>query len=193
MNKSSSDGLTNGAMQTRSRNYSVTWRKKRQKLWKRCVLLNSATISTRGVSCSDQCATWSFSHKFVEIRCTKGVWRKESHSRWSLRLKRCRLNRSSLRLSSKSSKKSTGSNLERKRFSRTSAIRPTFVELLPFQTKLWRCLTRHLMTFTKACANLAMMAATYWINSSNSKVAPQCSKIWQLLRLWPKPILAVEQ
>ena len=184
MNRLLWDGLTNGATSIRWRNFSAHGKKMHKKRPKCSALKSFAMNSTCVVFCSAQCDTWSSLHKFVETRCMRGAWRRESLLKSSQKLRRCRHNKSSLRRLSRNSRKNIGSSWERKLSWRTSAIRHTFVVWQPSQTRLLRCLTQLSMISIRAWDSPDTTAPTFWISWSSSKVnQPKYNKQSQWLRL----------
>ena len=158
MKRLSTIGLISGVIGARPSKYSSLWKeilpKKLVKRRKSSSLRNSINVL-----CSwGRCDFSSSSLKSVATPCMNVEWEIESQMRSKPKLRRWRTSKNSWRPSSRNSNRNTKLKCERRLFWRISAIRPTFEVSLPFQTRLWRCHTPRLTTFTRACASLGTTA-----------------------------------
>ena len=106
---------------------------------------------------SGQSGIGSYIHKLPVTECTKEKSKKISHSKLRQKSRNSRHSRNSLRRLSKSLKRSTGSNWERKQFLRTNVMLLISEVSLLFQQKHWKWVTQRLMTSIRAWRCLLTM------------------------------------
>ena len=102
------------------------------------------------VFCSGRLGIGSYIHRLLVTECTKERSKKISHFKLRPKSRNSRHSRNSWRHSSRSLKKSTGLNWERKQSSRTNVMLRIWEVSRLFQQKLWKWVTQHLMTSIKA-------------------------------------------
>ena len=98
---------------------------------------------------SGQSGIGSYIHRLQVTECTKERLKRISRFKLRPRFKNSRLSRNSSRRLSRSLRKSTGLNWERKQSSRTNVMLLTSEVSQLSQQKHWKWVTQHLMTSTR--------------------------------------------